>query len=65
MDRLPSEVHTSDGDFIQLTALPLDEPALSNLIKDSQAGANCIFLGTTRDSFAGKMTRTIIEIKSV
>ncbi|KAK0535739.1 hypothetical protein OC834_001427 [Tilletia horrida] len=45
---------TEAGDVAQLTYEPIDEAAVLKAVRDPGAGATCLFVGTTRDSFHGR-----------
>ena len=53
---------TENGDLLLLTDDALDEQFLSNFIKAPTAGANCIFVGTTRDSFHGRPHQPVYHL---
>ena len=46
---------TSLGDTLELTYEKLNTEAITATVKDDGAGAIAVFIGTTRDSFQGKL----------
>jgi hypothetical protein len=52
---------TSLGDTLELTYEKLDTEAITATVKDDGAGAIAVFIGTTRDSFQGERTRSVMR----
>jgi hypothetical protein len=50
---------TPSGDTCTITSESLDEAAILNTVKSVKAGAVCLFIGTTRDSFKGMLFLTL------
>ncbi|KAI5295279.1 Molybdopterin synthase catalytic subunit, partial [Ascosphaera pollenicola] len=51
---LPQSVHLPQNIHVELTHQPLDPAKSISHIRHPSAGANVLFLGTTRDTFEGK-----------